>query len=44
MFNIPEQFDMMDLIIEFKPMLNAQIDMENEEEKVDAVTESLLDI
>ena|SRR5699024_5979133 len=33
MFNIPEQFDMMDLINEFKPMLTAQMDIENEEEE-----------
>src|SRR5699024_10463192 len=33
MFNIPEQFDMMDLINEFKPILTAQMDMENAEEE-----------
>ncbi|WP_060681314.1 DUF6414 family protein [Virgibacillus halodenitrificans] len=32
-FNIPVQFDMMDLINEFKPMLTAQMDLENEGEE-----------
>jgi len=32
-FNIPEQFDMMDLINDFKPMLTAQMDLKNESEQ-----------
>lgn len=32
-FNIPEQFDMMDLINDFKPMLTTQMDLENEGEE-----------
>lgn len=32
-FNIPEEFDMMDLINDFKPMLTKQMDIENNEEE-----------
>ena len=32
-YNIPEQFDMMDLINEFKPILTKQMDLENEGEE-----------
>lgn len=32
-FNIPEEFDMMDLINDFKPMLTTQMDLENNEEE-----------
>lgn len=32
-FNIPEEFDMMDLINDFKPMLTTQMNLENNEEE-----------
>lgn len=32
-FNVPEQFDMMDLINDFKPMLTQQMDLKNDQEE-----------